>query len=326
MKKCAFIHLMIVLLSIKCSAAQKTNDQLLNSESSQSQLASLEQAKQLAHEMKSNQSRKFELKSFDWNGEIPQSRLVVLNNPFGSIRSRNHLEQKVFMHATIQEIGDNPLTPEFRIREVNHQLFIDVVYDEKIKNANGEMRGRVDIAILFPGDVSIVAKTDFGLIKIDKTESHVQAESNSGNIKLTTTGLFSAKTVSGQIDLRMRGFKEFGLSSAESRSGKITASIFSDMELLLSADSKQAVLLNGEQKASGIVYSKGKQTADVDFKSYSGEIIIEVVDPPALVQSVKPSSVNIVNLDLRDLPKAKPWKPGDPVYDRDDKRINNRKP
>lgn len=279
-------------------------------------------AKQQNPIVKESNANAVQLKSFDWNGAIPQSRLVVLNNPYGSIRSRNHIEQKVFIHATIQEIGDKPIKPEFKIREENGKLFIDVVYSEGIKYPNGKLRGRVDVAILFPGDVSIFAKTNAGLIKIDKTASHVQAESVSGDIKLTTTGLFSAKTDSGHISLRMRGFKDFGKASAESNTGKISATVFNDMEVAVSAATRAKILFNGSEKPNGSIYKNGKEIIDVNFSSAKGDIVVDIVEPPALVKSVKPSNVNVVNVDLRNLPKSKPWKPGDPVYDRDDKKNN----
>lgn len=325
MNKIILTLIFSLFISFNSSALEEEKNPLPTTQPKNSQTVKLDVAKRQNTEMKAAQPDNFELKSFDWNGKIPQSRLVVLNNPYGSIRSRNHLEQKVFIHASIQEIGESPLSPEFKIREEDEKLFIDVVYDEALYDSDGKLRGRVDIAILFPGDVSIFAKTDFGMIKIDKTESHVQAESKSGEIKLTTTGLFSAKTDSGKINLRLRGFKEYGESLAESNTGKITASIFNDMDVAVKAITKNEILLNGSQKSSGVVYSKGKQVVDVGFNSNSGEIVIDIIEPPALVQSVKPSNAKVVNVDLRNLPKAKLWKPGDPVYDRDDKKNNNQK-
>lgn len=316
MKRTLFIFVgLSFLLSHVCFAVGSTQYQNLK----------LAKSKQQSPNVKESKLNQVKLQSFDWNGAIPASRLVVLNNPYGSIRSRNHLEKKVFVHATIQEIGDKPVKPEFNIREEQDKLFIDVVYKENIRYPDGQLKGRVDVAILFPGDVNIFAKTDSGMIKIDKTASHVQAESKSGDIKLTTTGLFSAKTESGNISLRMRGFKEFGHAKAQSNSGKISASIFNDMDVDVSADTQAKVLFNGKQKQKGSLYKNGTEVVEVSFQSLSGDISVDVVEPPALVQSVKPSNVNVVNVDIRNLPKSKPWKPGDPVYDRDDKRTNNKK-
>jgi|GEM_PF-3592296 len=260
--------------------------------------------------------------SFDWQGEIPESRLVVVKNHFGSIRSRNHSEEKIYLHATYQEIGENSLKPEFEIFTQNHVSYITVKYAENILDAQGSLRGRTDISILFPDTVSIYAETDSGLIKIDKTASHVEAVTRSGKINLTTTGLFSVRSEDGEISLRLRGFKEFGQSRADSNSGTISALIFNDMAINLSAYTQGEIQIDNQKVNNGPVYSRGQNPLEVVFNSQSGDIKIETINPPALVQSVTPSQAHSVDVDLRNLPKAKPWKPGDPVFDRDDKKTN----
>jgi len=269
----------------------------------------------------------FKISSYDWNGEIPESRMVVVKNPYGSIRSRNHLDEKVFLHSAIQMIGKQALSPKF-IHEVRgDKLFIEVTYDEKVTDANGQLRGRADVSVLFPDTVSIYAETDHGMIKIDKTASHVEARTKSGKIKLKTTGLIRAYSESGEIYLGMRGAKEFGRSVAESKSGKIKADVYNDMEVGIVAFSKGKVTLNGKDQKNGRVYTKGKDALELELHSNTGSVEINIVAPPALVTSVKPSKKSTptkVDVDLRELPKSKLWKPGDPIYDRDDKR-NNKK-
>ena len=260
----------------------------------------------LSGEKKPDQEQpKLMIKSYDWEGEIPESRFVILKNKFGSIRSRNNSDKKIFIHANYQMIGENPLKPEFKITENKDYLEIEVLYADKIRDKNGQLRGRTDVAILFPDDVNIYAETDSGLIKIDKTASHVEAVSNSGEIKLTTTGLFFAKSQSGNISLRLRGQKQLGQSQAVSVTGSIKA---------------EGVSLNNEQKKPELVYQQGNNSSNIEFYSEQGSIQLNVIQPPALVSSVKASNVVSVDVDLRDLEKAKMWKPGDPIYDRDDRR------
>lgn len=263
---------------------------------------------------------KVNINSFDWNGEIPESRLVVVKNPYGSIRSRNHQEEKVFYHVAIQEIGDSPIKPHFDIRQKDGRLYIEVVYDEPVRDQAGNLRGRTDVSVLFPNTVSIYAETDAGFIKIDKTASHVEALSRTGNINLNTTGLFRAASLSGDISLQLRGYVQHGESSAQSKDGIIKATIFDDMAVSVQAQSNAKILLNGEERNNGLVYQKGQQPLAVRFGSDSGDIILETVAPPELLSSGIPSKANIVNVDLRDLPKVAPWKPGDPIFDINDKK------
>ena len=318
------LTLLIITTMLLSDAAWAANKKIKQIKSTQSQSENYLQGTDQSALPRIAQAEpvKVKVKSFDWQGAIPDSRLVVLKNHYGSIRSRNNSDPKVFIHATYQEIGDSPLKPEFKISEKNDKLFIEVVYAEDVRDSSGQLRGRTDVSILFPDDVSIYAETDDGLIKIDKTSSHVQAISRSGPIKLTTTGLFSAKTETGEIGLRVRGFKEFGESNASSISGPIKVDVFNDMDVDLFASSDGDITLNNKLVKGGLIYQSGQQKLQLQLKSSSGKIDIQTVKPPELVRSVKPSKAHSVDVDLRNLPQSKSWKPGDPVYDRDDKKDN----
>lgn len=261
---------------------------------------------------------KVTIHGYDWNGAIPEKAIVVVNNPYGDIRARNHGENKIFMHATYQKLGEYPLEPEFVMKEKEGKWYIDVRYEQNIRYKTGDLRGRADIAILFPEHVKIEAKTDFGLIKVDRSSSDVIAVSRSGDIKLTTTGQFDITTANGNIGLKLRGFKQTGQSNAKTETGKIKAEIFSDMDLALNAHTKKGrIEENGKAtKENRHTYSFGNIQAKVALNSDSGNISLDIVQPPELVKSVKPETAE---QDLRALPKAEQWKPGDPVVDRDDK-------
>jgi len=269
-----------------------------------------------------HQETPFQIVSHDWQGVIPANKVVIVKNEYGSIRSRSNSEEKVFMHATYQKIGHQALSPRFDIKEMDGNLYITIEYDESIKDTNGALRGRTDISVLFPPSVKIIAETTSGMIKIDKTHSHVDAKTTTGKIKLTTTGLFNAITDSGKIQLRLRGMHTQGQSSATSESGEISADIFTDMDIKLKASSDGVIFFNGEKLNSRkYSYDHGNQSSDVNFKSKSGDIRINQVTPPALVKSVVPT---INKVDLRNLPKSKPWKPGDPTKEVNPKRTKGK--
>lgn len=270
------------------------------------------------------QEQEFEIRSYDWQGSIPANKLVIVKNPYGDIRSRSNSEPKVFLHASIQAIGKSPLTPEFSIKEINGNVEIEVVYDKAIKDPQGNMLGRTDLSILFPPSVKIIAETTFGMIKIDKTESHLEAKSTSGKIKLTTSGLFKAETNSGTISLRLRGMHTAGSSSAISNSGTIKADVFDDMDIDLHATSEKGqIIFNGNQLSQKDLYRKqGQANSLVKLASQTGELRVNIIKPPALVKSVKPVKKNI---NLKDAPKADFWKEGDPVKEINPKRSGSDK-
>jgi len=269
------------------------------------------------------EEQKLEIKSYDWQGAIPANQLVIVKNPYGDIRSRTNGEQKVFLHATIQEIGDRPLSPEFSIKEVNGNIEIEVVYPKSVKDKQGNLLGRTDLSVLFPPNVKIIAETTQGMIKIDKSASDLEAKTTSGTIKLTTSGLFKAETETGIISLRLRGMHTAGTSSASARSGKIKVDVFDDMDIKLHASTKGQIDLNGNPINQDQLFRRqGQANSKVELISETGDISVNIIKPPELVKSVKPVKKAI---NLKDLPKSEPWKEGDPVKEINPKRNNTSK-
>lgn len=269
------------------------------------------------------EDQKFEIKSYDWQGAIPANQLVIVKNSYGDIRSRSNSEPKIFLHASIQEIGKQPLTPEFSIQEINGNIEIEVVYAKPIKNKRGELLARTDISILFPPNVKIIAQTTFGMIKIDKSASDLEAISTSGNIKLTTNGLFKAESQSGNISLRLRGMHTAGSSSASSKNGQINVDVFDDMDINLHAVTKGQLTFNGNQLTQKDLFRRqGQANSQVELTAETGDISVNIIKPPELVKSVKPVKKA---LNLKDLPKSESWKEGDPIKEINPKRDNSSK-
>ncbi len=267
--------------------------------------------------------QKVNIESYDWNGAIPETKVVIVKNAYGSIRSRSNSEPKIFLHASYQEIGESPLTPKFTTDIVNGNLVIEVIYSAEIIDNNGHLRGRTDISILFPPQVKIIAETTHGMIKIDKSESEVEAITTSGDIKLTTSGLFKTKTISGKTTLRLRGMHTHGVSESVSETGPIKADIFEDMDIKFKAETSGEIVFNGNPlKQKELFRQQGDATSIVNFRATNGAISVNIISPPALVKSVKPTKTKV---DLRTLPKSKNWKPGDEVKEVNPKRTGKDK-
>ncbi len=300
-----FFYSLIALLLSACNDSVPTSQKSQRIQSSDNQVAYTPQ---------------LEIKSYDWQGKIPQSKLVIIENPYGSIRSRNHSDPLVYLHATYQLIGDHALTPSFETQQNEQFVKISVKYPESILDQQGQLRGRTDISVLCPDDVSLYAKTDKGLIKVDKSASHIEAVSGSGDIMLDTRGLLKVTTDSGNIKLKLRGQKQPGVSSISSNTGAIRAEIFNDMSITLKAETQAEISLNSQTASKPLALMQGKGESKISLASQSGNITIVTVKPPELVHSVKPVNATSVDIDLREIKKSTVWKPGDPIYDRDDKK------
>jgi hypothetical protein len=260
----------------------------------------------------SSVSQSVNILSYDWKGDLPKSGLVVVNNLYGEIRSRNHSGDQIIVHVNYQQIGHSPLSPHFLIQEKEGTLYVTVIYDEPIKDHNG-LRGRSDLSILFPKGIKIAAETDSGMIKIDKTHSPVDAKTKSGNIKVTTTGLFTLQSITGTIHVKLRGMDHFGHSRIFNQKGKIIADIANDMHIALHAETKGSIWINQNK----IIHKKhtfhyGKKVNEVSLYAQKGDIFLNKVALPLLLKSVFPTQ-NV--MDIRSLPKIKAWKAGDPIIE-----------
>ena len=107
--------------------------------------------------------------------------------------------------------------------------------------------------------------------------------------------------------------------------GSINAEVFKDMSIALGAQTNAKLTVNGLFESKKVSLHQGKGESNIRLESTSGDISIQTLKPPALVHSVTPSNATSVDIDLRQVKKAKAWKPGDPIYDRDDKKTDSQK-
>jgi hypothetical protein len=262
------------------------------------------------------------VENYTWIGKIPKARRVKITNFYGNISSRIRSEAKIGISATIQKIGPTPAIPSFDIDDSGDVTVITVVYPQGQKDKAGHFIGRTDVSIVVPEYVSVEMQTTYGDIGGKKHFSPMTAKTQSGNITLGSVGELNAYSVSGNITLDMYNIIWKNEQKVYTEQGDIKATIAqqSDLEVLVSGKSidhnlaEYQIPLTQTGNTLGFILNNAHSSAQL--QAPNGSVKVELIVKPHGGYVALPSEFDG---DIRNLPKAKPWKPGDPIREQDDK-------
>ena len=275
----------------------------------------------------SAQAKEYDLKdvvieNYNWIGKLPQSRKVKVVNNYGNVSTRIRSESQIGVSAAIQKIGPSPAIPNFNLKETSEHTLITVIYPNGQRDEDGDFIGRVDIAVTIPETISIEMESTWGDIKSKKHFSNLKAKTTSGNIVLGSVGELNAISESGNITIDHYNINWPNNQYIETQSGNIHFTISKLSNTSIQAQAKfiksnyaQHNIYKNEKNTSISIALNNSNTL-MELTAPNGVININMIDKPHGGYVGIPAEFSG---DIRNLPTVSPWKPGDPILDKNDR-------
>ena len=267
----------------------------------------------VAPPMSAQESGDFSIKSLMGKVPVEPDGSVAVENRLGDVRVRTSRLEQVEFAATVQSLTAGQGDPRVEQATGQDTLAIRVVAPE------GEpFNGRVDLGVVVPRNAAATLETADGLIEAKGLAGHVKALSRDGDIFLRVSGPFEASTGTGKIFAWIAPTAGSPPSSLQTEAGDVTLRFSLPVDLKLEIATGGSVSLGSEaddsaadtlQTGGAVVIPFGTAATTVRVESRSGDVLV-VVDQPGASPGVQPM---IVNKDLRLLPQAPGWQPGDPI-------------
>lgn len=318
MKKRIFIIGCLSLLSLGCSAVPAAHKAL--------QGTAQEQPPKQLQEQPQVQLRQVVVENYTWIGKIPEQRKVIITNLYGNVSSRLRSERQIGISATIQKIGVKPAEPSFDIKDVDGVTVINVNYPDGQKDSTGHLIGRVDVSVIVPENVAVQMQTSYGDISAKKHFSSITAKTDSGNIALGSVGELNAYSVSGDISVDMYNIAWKHDQKVHTEQGNIKAYVAQQADIAVHVNGK-SISHNLTEFATGFIQlantldftlktSDNREPSQAHWLAPNGQVQLQVISKPHGGYVALPGEFDG---DIRNLPTAKSWQPGDPIREQDDK-------
>ena len=273
------------------------------------------------------------LQKYQWQGALPKKSVVRVVNRFGNISTRNTNHTTIELSGIIQKIGPNAPTPEILVSEAEGVTLVEVTYKESVIDGFENRIGRMDIGVYAPQGITIEMETDFGDIKAKKHRSNLIAKTQTGKIKLATSGTINATSQGGQITANLLPWSNQKFNPVNKQRRYDILSHGGDVQIYFSPQSGLDINLQAgnaitssssdiqnliSKEVNNLRFVIGNSERQLTVSSNQGNIQIDSVTSKN--QSVLPVAAQSLDTDIRNLPKSETWQPGDPIIEIEDGR------
>lgn len=143
----------------------------------------------------------FRVEQFRWQETIGRPLMVIVENPYGNVRSRSWPKEELSVTGQLQRVPEDPALV-VQVDVQRQTVRITVSDPAQGKGVDNKIR-RADLVILAPTGLNMSVQTQSGEIRFKKYIGDVTAHSVDGSINLRTSGAVDAQTETGSITARL---------------------------------------------------------------------------------------------------------------------------
>jgi hypothetical protein len=225
--------------------------------------------------------------TWSWRKAIPAGQTVEVRGVMGSIRATAASGNQVEVVAHKRAHSGDPSEVRIEVEEHADGVTICALYDGRSSCDSEGHRGRnnrndtkVDFEVRIPRGVKFVGQNVSGDVEVTGLDARVKAGTVSGDVRVSTSDIASASSVSGSIRVRMGRADWDGKLGFSTVSGDIdvefAGDLNADVEMStvsgdLNSDWPLSVSSGGRRSVRGRIGTGGR---DLAFSTVSGSVDI----------------------------------------------------
>jgi hypothetical protein len=175
-------------------------------------------------------------KPFNWRKAVPAGKTLEIRGVIGDIVATAATGNEVEVVATKRARRSDPSSVEIKVVEHEDGVTICAIYDDSndcepghSRSSNRENDTHVDFEVRVPRGVRFKANTVMGDIRVSGLDARVSAGSVSGDVRIATSDIANASTVSGSVEVSMGRTDWEGTLSFSTVSGDIDVQFGADL-------------------------------------------------------------------------------------------------
>jgi hypothetical protein len=227
--------------------------------------------------------------TWSWKKVIPAGRAIEVRGVIGDITATPAEGNEVQVTARKRARTGDSDAVSFEVIEHDDGVSICVMY-ERQNTCNPGLSGnssshnndtRVDFEVRVPRGVRLTAQTVIGDVRASKMAADVEASSVTGNVRVQTSAIARASTVSGSVHVQMGKANWTETLAFSSVSGNITIEFEDDLNSEVTMNTVSGALesewpitmrgRNGSRNLRGTIGSGGRR---LSLSTVSGDVVL----------------------------------------------------
>lgn len=227
--------------------------------------------------------------TWSWRKAIPAGKAIEVRGIIGDITAEPTDGNEVSVVAKKSARRSDPSSVTIEVVEHANGVAICAMY-ERQNSCNAGLSGnsnsnnndtRVDFTIRVPRGVRLNAQTVIGDVRAERLTADIDASSVTGNVRVSTTGLVEASTVSGSVHAEMGRANWNGDLNFSSVSGDITVVFGEDLNAEVSMntvsgdlDSEWPIAMRGRASSRNLRGTIGSGGRRLSLSTVSGDVVL----------------------------------------------------